>query len=145
MSNVINGFEGKYEFLSNAYTCNIEYGGLKYTNVEAAYQAQKCKDKNAMNKFTRLSSAKARAKGRNIEENESFEENKAQIMHDILICKFTQNTDLKKKLLDTKDAKLINNTTFRDTYWGVYLGGTGHNILGKMLELVRAEITVTGN
>lgn len=39
---MINSFRGEFRFLSNFYQCPFEYGGLIYSNAEAAYQAQKC-------------------------------------------------------------------------------------------------------
>ena len=112
-----------------------------YNNADAAFEAQKCLDKNMMNKFTRLSSAKARAKGRNLPENEEFEANKENILYRIILCKFKQNENLKRKLLDTGDAELINNNTFRDEVYGVY-NGKGLNLLGKILELVRSILKI---
>ena len=139
----IESFIGDYTFLSNAYNCKIEFNGLVYNNADAAYEAQKSLDKNMMNKFTRLSSAKARAKGRNLPENEEFEYDKVNILYKIVLAKFKQNEDLKKKLLDTGDAELINNNTFRDEVYGVY-NGKGMNILGKTLELVRSLLKIEG-
>lgn len=139
----IESFTGDYAFLSNAYNCKIEFNGLVYNNADAAYEAQKCLDKSIMNKFTRLSSAKARAKGRNLPENEEFEYDKVNILYKIVLAKFKQNEDLKRKLLDTGDAELINNNTFRDEIYGVY-NGKGMNILGKTLELVRSILKIEG-
>ena len=139
----IESFTGDYAFLSNAYNCKIEFEGLVYNNADAAYEAQKCLDKNMMNKFTRLSSAKARAKGRNLPENEEFEYDKVNILYKIVLAKFKQNEDLKRKLLDTGDAELINDNTFRDEVYGVY-NGRGMNILGKTLELVRSILKIEG-
>ena len=57
-----------------------------------------------------------------------------------LISKFTQHEDLRRKLLDTGDAKLVEHTT-RDRYWGDGGGeGKGRNRLGVLLMRVRDEL-----
>jgi predicted NAD-dependent protein-ADP-ribosyltransferase YbiA (DUF1768 family) len=45
----------------------------------------------------------------------------------------------KKKLLDTGNAKLINTNTYRDEYYGLYLG-KGRNKLGVALMRLRDEL-----
>jgi ribA/ribD-fused uncharacterized protein len=56
-----------------------------------------------------------------------------------VLAKFTQHDDLKKVLLDTGDAELIEDTT-SDYYWGNGTNGTGKNMLGKILMETREII-----
>ena len=71
-------------------------------------------------------------------------------MKTVLRAKFTQNLEVRKKLLDTGD-KLIANADSRDKYWGIGTSANtsmatdpkkwkGENKLGKMLEELRATI-----
>ena len=60
-------------------------------------------------------------------------------MEEIIRCKFTQNLDLKKKLLETEDSLLIETNNWNDTYWGV-CRNKGQNNLGKILMKIRDEI-----
>ena len=60
-------------------------------------------------------------------------------MEDICRAKFTQNEELKKKLIDTGDATLIEGNTWNDTFWGV-CNGVGENNLGKILMKIREEL-----
>ena len=60
-------------------------------------------------------------------------------MKELLMAKFSQNEDLKKKLLDTGDATLIEGNTWGDKYWGV-CKGVGKNRLGELLMEVREEL-----
>lgn len=140
MAKEIKGFTGEYEFLSNAYPCTVEYKGLKYTNAEAAFQASRCFDENAKKKFTKLSASKAREKGRKVTSiDPAFVVYEVDIMYDVLSHKFKQNEDLKNKLLATGDAKLINESVFRDTLYGVH-DGVGDNMLGNLLEELRDDL-----
>ena len=60
-------------------------------------------------------------------------------MYEGLVLKYTQNKELKKKLLDTKDSKLVEHTK-KDKYWADGGNGTGQNKLGILLMRVREEI-----
>ena len=101
--------------------------------------AKKSNDIGTRRKFTRFSAAKARKKESSIPENDYWEENKDEILYDLLKIKFTHNKDLKNKLLDTYPHELINNVSYPDTYYGVRFG-EGKNELGKMLMRLRKEL-----
>ena len=68
-----------------------------------------------------------------------WESVKNDIMHDAIRAKFTQNSDLKRKLLQTGNAELIEASP-KDAYWGTGPNGDGLNMLGKILMTVRQEI-----
>ena len=56
-------------------------------------------------------------------------------------AKFTQNEDLKWRLIATGDAYLEEGNTWHDTCWGVDAKtGVGENHLGKILMKVRSEL-----
>ena len=67
------------------------------------------------------------------------------------LAKFSQHNDLKKILLDTENAEIIEdnadgkhisflNLIFTDSYWGNGPDGSGKNMLGKILMEVRNEL-----
>ena len=60
-------------------------------------------------------------------------------MYRIVKAKFEQNEQLKKQLLHTGRAKLIEGNWWKDTFWGVH-EGVGENHLGKILMKVRKEL-----
>ena len=64
---------------------------------------------------------------------------KIDIMRQVLKSKFTQNPELKAKLIATGDAELIEGNNWNDRFWGV-CRGVGQNHLGKLLMEVRAEL-----
>ena len=60
-------------------------------------------------------------------------------MYEGLVHKFTQNKELGKQLLETKDNKLIEHTK-NDKFWADGGNGTGQNKLGILLMKVRSEL-----
>ena len=134
----VTAFKNEYEFLSMTYNSSITVDGITYSNAESAFWAQRVKDVNARFKYTRLSGNKARAKALQAVPIDDWDESKNEILKKILRIKFSDDT-LKKKLLDTGTAKLKNNNTYRDDYYGIYMN-RGKNLLGKFLEELREEL-----
>ena len=129
---MINSFTGDYYFLSNFYIAPVSYNGWDYTNNEAAFQAQKTKNRRLrFQLFSKASPSEAKATGRKIDLRLDWEE--------IVLAKFTQNPDLKEKLLATGDEHLEEGNTWGDTTWGT-VNGIGENRLGRILMKVRKEL-----
>lgn len=136
----ITQFRGDYFFLSNFYQTEVEYEGIFYRNSEAAYQAQKAKTQRDKFIFTTLSGKEAKYAGRNIPIRDDWDEVKLSIMEEIVRRKFEQNQVIRKKLLDTGDALLVEGNDWGDEFWGVDLKtGIGANNLGKILMKIRSE------
>nr|DAX47269.1 MAG TPA: NADAR protein [Caudoviricetes sp.] len=131
----IDNFKGKYFFLSNFYMADVEYNGIKYSNNEAAFQAQKCPER--AKEFSALDPSQAKRKGRKIKLRPDWENVKYGIMFDIVIAKFKQNPELLDKLIKTGTSQLVEGNTWGDTTWGVYRH-KGKNYLGRILMKVRA-------
>ena len=68
-----------------------------------------------------------------------LEEVKYDLMVDVCYAKFTQNEDLKEKLLATGDEYLEEGNNWGDRIWGT-VNGEGENRLGKILMKVRDEL-----
>ena len=151
----INSFRGKYDFLSNFYECRLIYDGIEYTHSEGAFQAQKTFDKTLREKIAKLSASESkkacgkyglRVDGVLIKINlrPDWEVRKSAIMKDIVYEKFNQNEDLKRKLLETGNALLIEGNHWHDNCWGNCScdrckSVEGRNLLGKILMEVREE------
>jgi len=136
---VIDRFVDDYAFLSNFYQCFITYKGITYSSAEAAFQAQKTLDVSEQVKFITMTPSEAKKFGRKVKLRDDWENVKYQIMYDIVLTKFTQNDHLKKLLLETGDAELVEGNWWNDTYWG-RCRGIGKNNLGKILTGVRSYI-----
>ena len=60
-------------------------------------------------------------------------------MEDICRCKLQQNSYVKKKLLQTFDLPLVEDSP-NDDYWGWGLNRHGRNELGKVWMRLRDEL-----
>lgn len=58
---VIAGFRGEYQFLSNFYPCRVTFYAMAFPSVEAAFQAAKCADLADRVRFLDLSPAEAKS------------------------------------------------------------------------------------
>lgn len=135
----IASFRGENYFLSNYYSAPVTYDGITYKNNEAAFQAQKCQNKDDRILFSQLSPNEAKPLGRHVDLRSDWEEVKTQIMYEIVFAKFSQNEDLKRKLLATGDRLLEEGNTWGDRIWGT-VNGKGENRLGKILMKIREEL-----
>lgn len=136
---VIDSFRGKYFFLSNFFEAPIEYEGLTYRNNEAAFQAAKVIDKKLREEFSTLNPSEAKRKGRRVSLRPDWEQVKNRVMYEVCLAKFTQNPELKTKLLETGDIKLEEGNTWGDKTWGT-VNGKGENRLGKILMKIREDL-----
>lgn len=144
---VIDRFDGtEHAFLSNffhqaAVPCIDEFG-IVYATNEAYYQAHKTNDLAARRAIAEAPTpAKAKRLGgpRGIVLLcPNWEQIKIDVMYAGLKQKFA-DPELRKLLLATGDAELIEGNTWRDRFWGVYQG-QGLNWLGKLLMKLREEI-----
>ena len=131
----IKEFRGDYRFLSNFFAADVTYNGVTYHNNEAAFQAQK--DPRRAEEFMVLTNpVAAKRLGRKVQLRKDWEKVKVGIMEEIVRNKFSQNPELKEKLLNTGDRLLIEGV--KDNFWG----GT-RNELGKILMKVRMELRET--
>lgn len=136
---MIDGFFGKYRFLSNFWNAPVVYEGITFQNNESAFQAMKTLDLEERKHFANLTPNEGKRRGRRVKLREDWEEVKFNIMLDICRAKFTQNEDLKQKLIATGDEYLQETNTWNDRCWGV-CKGIGDNNLGLILMKVREEL-----
>ena len=131
-------FRGHLFFLSNMSAAPIKVGEYTFTSSETLFQV--CKSTNpdivkmaALKKWTGFD-----AKGyfrRHREIREDWHDIKLAVMWAVIKLKFTQNPELRDKLLETHDSELIELNTWHDTYWGVDARtGEGMNYMGRLLR-----------
>lgn len=134
----ITKFEGKWEFLSNEYTCEVKYENYTFQSAASLFYALKATDKGAFRKFQKLSPLKAKSKMQLLPPNEEYENNKEEYLMKAVKAKFDSNPNLIKLLLKTGNAKLLNNVTHLDDWIGIRKD-KGYNALGKVLMRLREE------
>jgi len=144
---MINNFDREYAFLSNFYNSPmIGFDGINYPTVEHAFQAQKTLNyKERLMIANALTPGKAKRLGRQVQLRDGWNNIKNEVMYNYVFHKFSQNPDLKQKLIDTNFEYLEEGNTWHDNYWGncycakcQYIKGENH--LGKILMQVRDEL-----
>lgn len=143
----IKGFFGPYRFLSNFWPASVSWLGVNFPSVEVAYQAAKCADAKQLKDFVALTAAEAKKKGKSVIIRPDWANEKSKVMWHLVMQKFSQQPDLRDKLISTGNRYLMEANAWKDRYWGVYyhfnvttkewqcLGGQNH--LGRILMEVR--------
>jgi len=148
----IHGFFGEYRWLSNFWYAEVTLDGETYSSTEHAYQAAKTLDETLRRQFrfkiryegiepseTTPTCGEAKKMGSKLELRSDWEDIKVSVMTDLVRQKFTNNFDLKQKLLDTGDLYLEETNHWGDVFWGV-CKGKGQNVLGNLLMQIRTEL-----
>jgi ribA/ribD-fused uncharacterized protein len=139
---MIKEFQGKYRWLSNFWPVEggIILDGITYPTIEHAYQAAKTLDPNERRLIARCSTpGQAKRAGKSITMRSDWHQVKLQVMEDLVRQKFTNDPELRKKLIQTKNKPIQEGNRWGDTFWGV-CRGKGHNHLGKIIMKVRSEL-----
>jgi ribA/ribD-fused uncharacterized protein len=119
---------------------SFKVGQDSYPTVEHFFQAMKTTDKAERAKILAAKTpAEAKRIGKTVTLRKNWNQIREEVMETGLRAKFQQNPELKKKLLETKDADLIEGNTWGDTFWG-QVDGKGENNLGKLLMKIRDEL-----
>ena len=139
---MISDFRGKNAFLSNFADSPLYYKGLKFANAEAVFQAQKATDLQTKESFCSMRAIVAKKTGKKIELISDWEKVKLSVMFEVVFAKFSQNEELKQKLLATGNEELVEGNNWGDTFWGM-VNEVGENHLGKILVKVRTALRIT--
>jgi ribA/ribD-fused uncharacterized protein len=138
----ITDFRKDYFFLSNFYPCTFIYDDITYPSSEHAYMACKVLDKDHRRMIAALKTAReARNYGQTVVLRPNWEDIKYRYMKEVLVEKFSQNLNLKEKLLATGNRQLVEGGLWHDLWWGICNcekhQGDGKNALGQILMEIR--------
>lgn len=150
----ISRFKGEHFFLSNFYASpiSIEYRDTKYVMAtgEHCFQGMKVAatiwtpDKaSAWLKSVSEAPTPAKSKylGRSIQiDVPKWNAMAFACMQRTQELKYSQNPELREKLLSTGERELIEGTEWGDKLWGVDEKGEGQNLLGKILMELRTKL-----
>jgi len=134
--------DDEYGCFSNFSPHPVKMKGKVWPTSEHYFQAQKFVGTAHEEEIRRVKSPMIAARmGRDRKRplRHDWESVKDEIMFEAVRAKFTQHEELRKILLATEDAEIIEHTG-KDSYWGDGGDGSGRNMLGKTLMLVREEL-----
>lgn len=134
-----------YGCLSNFSRHRLELDGRSWPTSEHYFQAQKFLDAADVDAVclaaTPFEAARiGRQRARSFRPD--WDQERDAVMRRALQAKFIQHADLRAVLCSTRGATLVEHTT-NDSYWGDGGDGSGKNMLGALLQQVRAELVTT--
>ncbi|MBO7393826.1 MAG: NADAR family protein [Abditibacteriota bacterium] len=144
MDEVIGFYTREFYALDNFSSFKVLYKGHLYSSSEEAYQAAKFigvapeveqKIKNSYSAYE----AKEIASENRDKQRKDWDEVKVQIMEELLRLKLAQNPYVKKKLLETGDCLIVEDSP-KDSFWGWGKDRKGENTLGKLWMKLRDEL-----
>lgn len=136
----IDRFRGSYSFLSNFYMTPVQYRRIEYVSSEHAYQAAKAEHEDDHDWIAESPTpGKAKRRGGAIDLRPGWNQDRVQVMYDILKDKFAPGSRLAGRLDATGDRELIEGNTWGDAFWGVDEIKGGRNVLGYVLMQIRQE------
>lgn len=143
--NVINFYRTRdlpYGVFSNFAKYPITIENKVWPTSEHYFQAQKFAGTPHEEEVRNAPSARDAAdmgRDRSRPLRKDWEEVKEQVMQLAVTAKFTQYPELRKLLVETGDAKLVEHTV-NDSYWGDGGDGSGKNRLGIILMNLRGNL-----
>ena len=120
-----------HRWLSNLWSCRIEFDGYAYESAEHLYQALKTEPENRA-VFRGITPVEAKSLGRHVPLRSDFEPLEAMKL--VLDVKFS-DPELRRLLLETGDEELVEDNPGP---WGGRDGGA--NQLGELLMRLRDQI-----
>lgn len=144
MSDILT-FDGDNAYLSNFYPASFVWNGIVWHHSEGAYQAAKTLDRSERLKIADVRSpAVAKRMGKALVCRTDWASVKREVMYQVVYAKFTQNPELRAKLINTGHVELQEGNTWGDRIWGVCPPGSGNgsNWLGQVLMDIRNEFRI---
>ncbi|KAK0205005.1 hypothetical protein DFS33DRAFT_1324655 [Desarmillaria ectypa] len=133
-----------FYFFTNFSAHSVVYNGERYPTSEHLFQSFKFEHRPNLAKHIRTCSERpsvafSEARRFQPEVRPDWKAVNINKMEVALYLKFTQHSDLKREILATGDAELVEDSP-KDAFWGVGLDGRGRNELGKALMRIRERI-----
>lgn len=139
-------YEQEFYCLSNFSSFRLKWRGIDFDTSEHAYQWTKFNYPGANNEVGRIADSIFKARSAHdafkiAERNKplvypAWDQIKIETMRQILIAKVEQHEYVRRKLLETGDRELIEDS-WRDPFWGWGEGKKGQNVLGHLWMSVR--------
>lgn len=140
--NAILFYEGPWYFFSNFSSFVVYWEGACWMTSEHAYQAAKFDDETIRHMIRDARSAhdaKKIARAHSDKVRGNWASIKLSIMEDILRAKLKQHLYIRRRLVESGDAELIEDSS-KDPFWGRGPDWEGENHLGKLWMKLRKEL-----
>lgn len=136
-------YEQDFYVLSNFSSFTIYWKGRRFDTSEAVYHWEKFPNAAHVQSHILFSTsahdALKIATENRILRRPDWDSVKLGIMLDVLRVKVDQHEYVRRKLLETRDRELVENS-WRDDFWGWGPNRDGKNMLGKLWMQVRREL-----
>ena len=144
MDEVIGFYPREFYPFDNFSSFKVEWNGYLFSSVEEAYQAASFmgSDEELVEKIKKSHSADEAqriAYANRDKRREDWDDVKISIMEELLRLKIEQNPYVKKKLLQTGDYMIVEDSP-KDDFWGWGPNRNGQNNLGKLWMKLREEL-----
>lgn len=143
---LIKFYPRKYYVFCNFSSFAVEWQGALWMTPEHAYQAAHFDDPEIIETIKNARSAHDAKKLMDKYQDRklpNWHDIKLDVMEDILRAKLAQHPYVKKKLLETGDKYIVENSP-KDSFWGWGPNKDGHNHLGKIWMKLRSELQARG-
>lgn len=137
------GKDKPFGFLSNFYPSPFSLAKKLYKTNEHYFQSQKFEGHPEHHQRIIDAPTPAQAfrlgRDRKVPRRADWDAVKEDVMYEGLRMKFEVHKELREKLLETGNKKIVEHT-FKDKYWADGGDGSGKNRLGVLLMKLREEI-----
>lgn len=140
---IIGFYPREFYPLDNFSSFKVEWNGYLYTSLEEAFQSRLFLPNNPeiAEQIKKSHSAHEAQKimFENIDKVRYSKDEQVLIMEELLRLKIEQNPYVKKKLLQTEDYLIVEDSP-KDSFWGWGINRDGLNQLGKLWMKIRDEL-----
>ncbi len=139
---MIGFYEREFYMFSNFSSFRVNWNGKDWMTSEHAYQASKFIDEDIITEIKEARSShdsKKIAEKYSDKKREDWADVKLSLMEEIVRAKASQHQYIQKKLLETGNIELIEDSP-KDSFWGWGPEKTGENHLGKIWMKIREEL-----
>ena len=133
---------GPLGYLANYSNHGFIKDGVYYKTAEHYYQASKFDDEKIRQKIINSPTPKEASiigRDRNNIRKKDWSHQKLDEMYMAVYLKFSQNKDIRSKLIETRNKEIREMTT-KESYWGIGPNLDGINHIGKILMRVRKKV-----
>jgi len=134
-------YENEFYVFSNFSAFAIEWKDKLYMTSEHVFHSEKFEESNLKEQIRNARSAHVAlkiAEANKDKHKSDWNTVELKVMKEILRAKVEQHPYVKKKLMESGDKELIEDS-WRDSYWGWGPNKDGENHLGKLWMEVRNE------